>query len=438
MSILCSHFLCHLHHIILHHSILHLQADTMNTTPIRSIEKEPDTCTTSTIMVTGGDDDETSISFTDIECQGTPDITSDHPFLDSLISFDSNGINDDEESIQVNIHVDNSCPHANTKDRTSALHASKKSFRSFGSSDIPYGESDENADSRPREANKNTQECRSKSLLFGLLGLQALLVILSYSSKNLYYSLAVLPLIGCIGLIFVRYENQRKENEETLLRAVSRSEAIVDSLFPEIVRDRILEQGNLVASSPSNPEKSVTTNKEDPTINKDYQQYYEECSSQSSFGSVVDPTPSSSFFKTSKRINSFGANASSSTFATHTSSNISGALGSPDSSPHSHSNKPSLSSRSLDKDNSNPRRLSRMHSSGSVYSTPSSSKPIADYFPSASILFADIVGFTSWASIRDPAQGRCIQWFPTLDKATASINHKSNTFYPYHRFFHPQ
>ncbi|OEU19677.1 adenylyl cyclase, partial [Fragilariopsis cylindrus CCMP1102] len=37
-------------------------------------------------------------------------------------------------------------------------------------------------------------------------------------------------------------------------------------------------------------------------------------------------------------------------------------------------------------------------------STTSSSKPIADYFPSASILFADIVGFTSWASIRDPAQ----------------------------------
>jgi class 3 adenylate cyclase len=32
------------------------------------------------------------------------------------------------------------------------------------------------------------------------------------------------------------------------------------------------------------------------------------------------------------------------------------------------------------------------------------SKPIADLFPSATVMFADIAGFTAWSSTRDPAQ----------------------------------
>lgn len=32
------------------------------------------------------------------------------------------------------------------------------------------------------------------------------------------------------------------------------------------------------------------------------------------------------------------------------------------------------------------------------------SKPIADLFPSATVLFADIEGFTAWSSVREPAQ----------------------------------
>jgi len=31
------------------------------------------------------------------------------------------------------------------------------------------------------------------------------------------------------------------------------------------------------------------------------------------------------------------------------------------------------------------------------------SKPIADLFPQASVLFADIVGFTAWSSVREPS-----------------------------------
>lgn len=32
------------------------------------------------------------------------------------------------------------------------------------------------------------------------------------------------------------------------------------------------------------------------------------------------------------------------------------------------------------------------------------SKPIADLFPAATVLFADIVGFTAWSSVREPTQ----------------------------------
>ena len=32
------------------------------------------------------------------------------------------------------------------------------------------------------------------------------------------------------------------------------------------------------------------------------------------------------------------------------------------------------------------------------------SKPIADLFPEATVMFADIVGFTAWSSVREPTQ----------------------------------
>jgi hypothetical protein len=37
------------------------------------------------------------------------------------------------------------------------------------------------------------------------------------------------------------------------------------------------------------------------------------------------------------------------------------------------------------------------------------SQPIADLFPNATVLFADLVGFTAWSSVREPPQVRQIK-----------------------------
>jgi class 3 adenylate cyclase len=44
------------------------------------------------------------------------------------------------------------------------------------------------------------------------------------------------------------------------------------------------------------------------------------------------------------------------------------------------------------------------HDAGKGGSTSSHSKPVASYFPEATVLYADIVGFTAWSSTRPPEQ----------------------------------
>jgi class 3 adenylate cyclase len=40
------------------------------------------------------------------------------------------------------------------------------------------------------------------------------------------------------------------------------------------------------------------------------------------------------------------------------------------------------------------------HSNVQIYDT----KPIADLFPSATVIFGDLVGFTAWSSVREPTE----------------------------------
>jgi hypothetical protein len=60
------------------------------------------------------------------------------------------------------------------------------------------------------------------------------------------------------------------------------------------------------------------------------------------------------------------------------------------------------SNHSVDLELDNTADTKRSYSISSDDSNPS--KPIADYHPSTTVLFADVVGFTAWSSVRDPAQ----------------------------------
>jgi Adenylate and Guanylate cyclase catalytic domain len=54
------------------------------------------------------------------------------------------------------------------------------------------------------------------------------------------------------------------------------------------------------------------------------------------------------------------------------------------------------------------------------------SKPIADLFPETTILFADIVGFTAWSSVREPSQVFIL--LETLFRAFDEVARKRRVF----------
>lgn len=59
---------------------------------------------------------------------------------------------------------------------------------------------------------------------------------------------------------------------------------------------------------------------------------------------------------------------------------------------------------------------------GSAFDT----KPIADLFPSTTVMFGDIVGFTAWSSVREPAQ--VFQLLETLYHAFDEIAKRRRVF----------
>jgi len=294
---------------------------------------------------------------------------------------------------------------------SSFLQNSKFSSDSFDIS-INYGE-----DSAVFNSNRlNTKRPMGKEhLVFRciLLGLLSIAVILSALSSMNYRAtscaFANIVVLGIIGVVFVVYDFRMKKREESLIKTVNRSESIVNSLFPEIVRDRILEEGNLDGPKRlksfriSSAEVSSTGNKNllafattngddkirDETNGKDTS-FKSNCISeismddpmrknmrQKSIPSNISPIcPSSSSLPRQRRRKSNQSTASSSDTI------FSDTNGSGD----------------TDLDLYKPRKPYAPNNSRST-------KPIADYFPSATIMFADIVGFTSWASTREPVQG---------------------------------
>jgi len=139
-----------------------------------------------------------------------------------------------------------------------------------------------------------------------------------FTSKPISYCMAVIACFLITTFFFMLYDRLVQKRQDKVMASAKRTNAIVTSLFPENVRDRLLNE---------------TKNPMDNTK-----------ADQGKRGSWADPS------------NAFKNNPGGRTNQVNTSEHIFG------------------------------------------------SRPIADLFPETTIMFADMVGFTAWSSVRDPSQ----------------------------------
>ena len=361
------------------------------------------------------DDDEYEVDMISItDSRHNSNINVNHPFFDSFVSvgvslmLDDDDDDDDDDDLD-DPNDDDDENHNDDDDHSSKSTPSMKSIGDI-SSNINIDENDNDNDNNDNDSTttpvRSFKERIVRYVFFGLLVLMVILLVVivattatstttngrssSIITITVTVAIMILILIGGIGITFLSYEKLLKSREQMLVKSNRRSEAIVDSLFPSIVRDRILEEGGLVNNTNTNTKRNVKnvnvsvnnsgSNDDDPVNSNNSENHLPSSSLPPTPPPPRSPSPplssvvsssqhilSSPLFKMKKNFSNSNKRDSISTVSSHQSTI-----------PR---NPPPVSS-----------------------SSTSSSKPIADYFPSASILFADIVGFTSWASIRDPAQ----------------------------------
>jgi hypothetical protein len=142
------------------------------------------------------------------------------------------------------------------------------------------------------------------------------------SNQPIFYAGMGVAIIAATVLVFVLYDCFVRKHQKKLVKSAHKNAALVNSLFPENVRDRMM--------------------------NRDSQ----------------DRKAASKKGRRRSRKRPFMAETS-----------------------------PSSTVSTFDADRSSPFSKEIL-----------SSKPIADFFPHTTVLFADIVGFTAWSSVRDPTQ----------------------------------
>ncbi|CAB9505205.1 Receptor-type guanylate cyclase gcy [Seminavis robusta] len=143
-----------------------------------------------------------------------------------------------------------------------------------------------------------------------------------FSNEPIAYALGVVGCFLITAAVFMLYDMLVQKRQDKVMASAKKTNAIVTSLFPENVRDRLLQDINN-ESGPETPVRATNSKKR---------------------GSWADPS------------NAF---------------TVGGAA-------------------KEDNDISSERIFG--------------SKPIADLFPATTIMFADMVGFTAWSSVREPAQ----------------------------------
>ena len=171
------------------------------------------------------------------------------------------------------------------------------------------------------------------------------------SSIPIILSIVVAVIFALMAVLFLIYDRNVQRRNRKMMETAVRTGALVSSIFPTTVRERLLENGK----SKQEKKKVLTDNNDDSTNHGSNRRDFNMSLSNmflTSSSTTVDELKS--FFKSDYK------NGSTSEISRDTNRDDFGLL--------------------------------------------LSSKPIADLFTDTTILFADICGFTAWSSAREPTQ----------------------------------
>ncbi|CAB9516323.1 Receptor-type guanylate cyclase gcy [Seminavis robusta] len=194
----------------------------------------------------------------------------------------------------------------------------------------------------------------------------------AYTSMQPLTMTLILAALGCLGTVsFYLYSQSVHNRQQKLVETANRTALVVKSLFPSNVRDRIMKEAEEVEQKNQAKKKKAQQKQLD--------------------GSNSERGPGGS---TAGSMGHGGVVSGGS---------ILGGL-----SVGSAGSRHSRSSRryapgSLDDSRSREFTVPQRNSSMGA-SNPYGSAPIADHFNATTVLFADMVGFTAWSSVREPVQ----------------------------------
>jgi len=173
-----------------------------------------------------------------------------------------------------------------------------------------------------------------------------------FKDSVILYNIIIICVISIITiLLFCLYNFFIEQTQYDVIQNATRSNAILKSLFPDIVRERLLQEQQVVQQQQQQQQQN-----QNPTNTDSYDPN----------GGGVRGAIRRRFSMTTTAM------------------------------PNANSNNNNMNNTN---DSFNPTSFGN-----SLLNNNRDNRPIADLFPSATVLFADIVGFTAWSSTREPTQ----------------------------------